>query len=215
MTASIADLVAFLTRFHRDRLADPSLDPSLIPADLPDGLATIYRELGALAEIEEHRAPFATQDALVPVGQLRRVDGMIEFAWENQGNWSARCPPGMADPPVYSNARDVWDTPPRGFVVVCESLDHFLTTLLLQEAVLSCRHVAALRDSVSAEQALTEPVRPLWLNGYYVNGEPERNVYATDAEDVLVMDWFGVWVGTRSKPIEGVLAPGVRGQVLH
>ena len=37
MIASIADLVAFLKRFHRRWLDDPSLDPALIPADLPPG----------------------------------------------------------------------------------------------------------------------------------------------------------------------------------
>jgi hypothetical protein len=37
-----------------------SLDPALIPAELPDGLATVYRELVALVEIEQHPAPFAT-----------------------------------------------------------------------------------------------------------------------------------------------------------
>ena len=46
MIASIVDLVDFLKRFHRHWLEDPSLEPSLVQADLPDGLATIYRELG-------------------------------------------------------------------------------------------------------------------------------------------------------------------------
>src|SRR5262245_54437411 len=138
---SIVDLVAFLKRFHRHWLDDPSLNPALIPADLPPGLATIYRELGALVEIEpgpenDWRAPFATQDVLLPVSRLKRVGDLAEFAWENQGNWSARCPVGRSDPPVYSNAADSWDAVRRGFVVVCASLNHFLTTLCLQEAVM-------------------------------------------------------------------------------
>ena len=108
MIESIADLVAFLKRFHRHWLDDPSLDPTLIPSDLPDGLATIYRELGALVEIEQNPSPFGTQDGLMPLSRLKRVDGMVEFAWENQGNWSARCVAGQSDPPVYSNAADVW-----------------------------------------------------------------------------------------------------------
>jgi hypothetical protein len=62
MITSIADLVSFLKRFHRHWLDDPSLAPALIPTDLPDGLATVYRELGALIEIAENRAPFASQD---------------------------------------------------------------------------------------------------------------------------------------------------------
>jgi hypothetical protein len=78
MIEAIGNRVAFLTRFHRQWLEDPSLDPSLIPADLPDGLATLYRELGALVEIGQGpengwHAPFATQDALMPLSRLKRV----------------------------------------------------------------------------------------------------------------------------------------------
>ncbi len=136
MISSIADLVAFLKQFHRHWLDNPTLDSALIPADLPPPLATIYRELGALVEIDPEpengrRAPFATQDALMPLSRLQRVDGLVEFAWENQGNWSARCPVGLPDPPVYSNARDAWERPRRGFLMVCDSLAHFLTTLCL------------------------------------------------------------------------------------
>ncbi|MBN9519893.1 hypothetical protein J0H58_15435 [bacterium] len=210
MIASIPDLVAFLKRFHRHWLADPSLDPARIPADLPDGLATIYRELGKLAEIEGHRTPFGTQDSLVAVDGLRRINGMVTFAWENSGNWTARCPVGEPDPPVYSAARDVWDAPPRGYVVVCPSLNHFLTTLLLQEATLSCPHVAAVRDEMKPEQALAIPLRPLWLNGYYVSGEPDHSYYVSADEDVLVMEWFGLWVGSKSVPVSELVRPGVR-----
>lgn len=48
MIASIADLVAFLKRFHRHWLDDPRINPALIPADLPPPLGTIYRDLEAL-----------------------------------------------------------------------------------------------------------------------------------------------------------------------
>jgi len=131
--ASIVDLIAFLKQFHRHWLDDPGLDPALIPTDLPDGLAMVYRELGALVEIEANPSPFATQDALMPLSRLKRVGRMIEFAWENQSNWSARCSPGEPDPAVYSNAADSWNSVRRGFVKVCASLNHFLTTLCLQD----------------------------------------------------------------------------------
>jgi hypothetical protein len=217
---SIADLITFLKRFHRHWLNDPSLDRALVPADLPDGLATIYRELGALVEIEAGRendwhAPFATQDALMPVSRLNRVDGMVEFACENQGNWSARCPVGRPDPPVYSNAADSWDTVPRGFVVVCASLDHFLTTLCLQEAVMGCRHLAALDTERPPDRALAVPLQPLWLNGYYVAGEPDHQFFVAPESDVLVMDWAGVWVGSPTQEVAGLVAEGARLQVLR
>jgi hypothetical protein len=69
LSAKIDHLILFLKHFHRDRLPDPSLDPALIPADLPPGLAMIYRELGALVAIRVHdhpSPPFGTQDRLLP-----------------------------------------------------------------------------------------------------------------------------------------------------
>lgn len=220
MIASIADLVAFLKNFHRHWLADPSLAADVIPNDLPAGLATIYRELGALIEIapepENNRnAPFSTQDSLWPVSLLKRVDDMSEFACENQGNWTARCPVGQADPPVYSDAADVWNEPPRGFIVVCTSLNHFLTTLCLQEAVMGCRHLAALRTDRPLEQALTVPLEALWLNGCYVNGTPDHHFFVSPERDVLVMDWAGMWVGSLVRPIAEFVAPGEDVRVLH
>jgi hypothetical protein len=218
--ASIADLVAFLKRFHRHWLDDPSLDPAVIPADLPSGLATIYREVGALVEIEQGpdnnwHAPFTTQDALMPVSRLKRVEGMVEFAWENQGNWSARTLIGLPDPPVYSNAADSWNEVRRGFVIVCASLNHFLTTLCLQEAVMGCRNLVALHTDRPPDQVLSIPLRPLWLNGYYVAGEPDHQLFVSPEQDVLLMDWAGVWVGSPVKKVAGLVAPGVKVQVLH
>ena len=215
MIASIADLVAFLKRFHRHILNNPSLDRALIPADLPDGLTTIYRELGALVEIEENPAPFATQDGLVALSRLKRVDGMVEFAWENQGNWSARCSVGQGDPPVYSDAADSWNEVRQGFVVVCESLNHFLTTLCLQEAVMGCRNLVALHTNLPPDQVLTVPLLPLWLNGYYVNVEADHHFFMSVDQDLLVMDWDGVWIGSPSQKLAGLVAQGIRVQVLH
>lgn len=220
MITSIGDLVDFLKRFHRHWLGDPSLDPAIIPDDLPPGLATIYRELGALIEIDpgpgnEWHAPFATQDALMPVTRLKRVDGMVEFAWENQGNWSARCPVGLFDPPVYSNAADSWNTVRQGFMVVCESLNHFLTTLCLQEAVMGCRNLVALRTDQPPDQVLTFALQPLWLNGYYVAGEPDHQFFVSADEDTLVMDWGGLWAASQVNKVAGLVAQGVGVQILH
>lgn len=215
MIASITDLVAFLKHFHRHWLDDPTLDHALIPADLPPPLATIYRELGGLVEIEGAPSPFATQDGLMALSQLKRVEGMVEFAWENQGNWSARCPVGQPDPPVYSNAADSWDTVRRGFVVVCNSLTHFLTTLCLQEAVMGCHSLEALRTNRPLAEVLTIPLEPLWLNGWYVNGEPDHQFFVSPDRDVLVMDWAGLWVGSPTKKVADLVADGVKTQVMR
>ncbi len=220
MIVTVADLVAFLKRFHRHWLDDPMLAPSLIPGDLPPPLATIYRELGALVEIAQGpennwRSPFHMQDSLTPLSRLKRIDGMIEFAWENQGNWSARCPVGEPDPPVWSNAADVWNTPSRGFVPVCDSLAHFLITLCLQEAVMGCPNLAALHTGKPSVEALAIPLEPLWLGGYYVAGEPDHQFFVSPEQDVLVMEWDCMWVGSLSRSAEGMVAPGINVQVLH
>jgi hypothetical protein len=220
MIASIADLVAFLKVFHRHWLEAPSLNAALIPADLPPGMATIYRELGALVEIEPGRnndwhAPFAAQDALLPLSRLKWIDAMVEFACENQDNWFARCPIGQPDPPVYSDAADVWEAVPRGFVAVCDSLNHFLTTLCLQEAVMGSRYLLALHTDLAANQVLTVPLEPLWLNGYYVDGEPRHHFFASRDRDVLVMDYAGTWVASPIREVTGLVAHGIRVQAIH
>jgi hypothetical protein len=220
LIASISDLISFLKFFHRDLRDDPTLDPALIPGDLPHGLAMIYRELGALVEVEpgrenEWRAPFAAQDALLPVGHLKRIDGMVEFAWENQGNWSARYPVDLPDPPVYSNAPDLWGTVRRGFVRVCDSLDHFLTTLCLQEAVMGCRNLASLETDQPPDRVLTMPLQPLWLNGHYVSGEPDHQFFVSRERDVLVMDWAGIWVASPVHQVADLVVPGVMVQEIH
>lgn len=214
MIESIADLVAFLKRFHRRRLPDPSLDPACIPADLPPGLAMLYRELGSLVALEagdggEERAPFSGQDMLLPAHGLRRIDGMVEFALENQECWSARFPIGPADPPVFSDAPSLWSDATPGFVEVCDSLDHFLITLCLQEAVMSCGNVWATRARRSPEMPLAVPFEPLWLDGRFVHGDDLRSFHYSAESEVLMMDMGKLWFGSPTGDLQVFAKPGV------
>lgn len=95
-------MVSFVTRFQATR-GDPRLPADRVPSDLPPGLRAVHVGLGRFADRREHgvEAPLATQDQLLAVHQLGREDGMIVFAVENQGNWTCRCAPGTADPPVH------------------------------------------------------------------------------------------------------------------
>jgi hypothetical protein len=198
MIESIDDLIVFLKHFHRHLLEDPSLPPEQIPDDLPDGLAKIYRELGGLIDlIDEYLAPFATQDVLMPVNRLNRIDGTIEFSHENQSNWAVRCPVDRKDPLVYSNAADAVESERRGFVVVCESLNHFLITLCLQEAVMSSHNLATVKtDNILEKTIAGENLEPLWLDGCYVFGEPSHNFYISKSRDIMVMEYGDIWVGS-------------------
>jgi hypothetical protein len=203
LDAKIDYLILFLKHFHRDRLPEPSLDPAMIPSDLPPGLAMIYRELGALVAIRGHdhpRPPFGTQDRLLPLAELRYVEGAIEFAQENQHSWVARCSLGQPDPPVYSNPIEISTAATSEFVVVCESLNHFLITLCLQEAVMSCANLAM---DATDQHLIALPVflQPLWLGGSTVFGESSHNFYWSPEPELLVMDFAGLWVGSPTSSL--------------
>lgn len=212
MITNIAELVAFLKQWHRFRFPDAakwSLAEAAIPDDLPPGLATIYREFGQLVDDDDEYPPFGTQDHLTPLAHVKRVDGMISFACENQGNFTVRCPLGAADPPVFSDAADVWNEPARGFVQVGDSLNAFLITLCLQEAAMSSPVLASVDADPPYDQAFTIPLIPLWLNGLYVDSEPDHHFYVSPERDVLVMDWNGLWVGSLQRPVQQLVNPSV------
>jgi hypothetical protein len=219
MIESIDDLIVFLKHFHRHLLEDPSLPPEQIPDDLPEGLAKIYRELGGLIDLEyPHPRPFATQDTLVSVKDLERVDEKIEFAWENQGNWIVRCPSNQKDPPVYSNADDVWEDGQKGFVVVCESLNHFLITLCLQEAVMgSINFASTWTDNILEKTIAAGNFQPLWLNGHYVFNEPSHNFYISQDRDILIMDrqGEGIWIGSQTRTVRNIFPPDIDFEIME
>ncbi len=203
MFTGLNDVVDYLRIFHRPWSESPGLDPAEIPGDLPDGLALLYREFGALIAMETdpgggHRLPFAAQDCLMPLDRLGREGGMVEFAWENQGNWSCRSPLGPGDPPVYSNAAGLWRDEAPGYVEVCGSLDRFLATLSLQEAVMSCRNLYAPEGDLPP--AAMAALEPLWLGGKYVFDEPSHDFFGLAGTDALLVQHAhtGTFLGSPS-----------------
>jgi uncharacterized protein (TIGR02996 family) len=213
---AVEDMVYYLREFHRGWSESPELDPASLPDWLPHGLALIYRELGRLferrSERRSHVSPFAAQDALYDPGRLKRVGDMVEFACENQYVWSCRFPVGRGgeDPPVYSNAADLWQEPPPGFQKVCDSLSHFLITLCLQEAVMSAPYLLAVSGEPRPEEVLTAAYRPLWLAGVYAHGEPSHNFFDLPGQDLLVMDHAGLWLGIATDAALRLIRPGVK-----
>lgn len=183
MLSNLSDVVDYLKRFY-----PPHAGLADIRDNLPDGLALLYREFGALLESRTvERAAFATQDNLVPLSKLEIEDDMFTFLWENQGNWSCRCPIGRGDPAVYSDAADLYadEGEDEGFVVVCESLDQFLSTFCLQEAVLGCAHVFSAEHDATLDEV--PGLEPLWLDGKYVFEEPTHDVFAVTGTDLLIL----------------------------
>ena len=208
MINGIDDAVEFLREFHRGLHPHPGIDSAAIPKDLPYGLNRIYHELGNLIEIEptaanDYTVPFGTQDALMSLSRLKRVNGMIEFAWENQGNWSARCAAGQADPPVYTNAGDGGGS--SVFEVVCDSLNAFLITLCLQEAVMSAPILYFVHGPVS--DAFMPTLPPLWLEGPCAVRDCRADFFCLPKEDLLVMGDGPVWLASHSAEASKFINP--------
>lgn len=207
MIYTIDDLVVFLKRFHHPwleilGLETFGLDPKLIPADLPPGLSTLYREFGTLIGISKRtyqRSPFNTQDCLLPIDHLEKVDGFWKFSVENSGNWSCRCPPNETDPPVYSDAEDSWNDPSKGFQIVCDSLNAFLITLCLQEATFSAAWSVEIPIGVKPEELFLSEITPLRLNSPYVDPEITYDFFHIPHENVLVMSRGVEAIGFQDK----------------
>jgi hypothetical protein len=197
------DLIAFLQSFHALRFGSSQkfgLEPSRVPSDLPEPLRRLYTDFGAL--IEHASCPFSTQDTLSPLEQLKRFNNHIEFAWENQGNWSARTLLNASDPPVLIDIEVSGEFQPLG-----ASLEHFLTTLCLQEAVMGSEHLIAA-DADALEDIFQGTLEPLWLYAQFVQSKPSHDFYTLENGTVLVM-WFqdigNCWVGSSVGTVEHVL----------
>jgi hypothetical protein len=218
---TIQDLITYLAEYHKPLERSPALDPSTVPQELPSALREVYCGLGALIEMERSeirsggRAPFAAQDTLVPLRKLERVDGMVEFVWENQGCWSCRTPLDQEDPPVYSDAGDCYYESP-GFLKVCDQLSHFLITLSLQEAVMSSPVLLALEND-SVGDVVAPALRPLWLDGKYVFNGPTHSIFDVPGHDVLIMQHLeiGIWVASHSKSVFELLKPEAEYDRIH
>ena len=186
---------------------------------MPKPLAQLYAEFSPLIAIRpssanSHRAPFATQDQLLCPTGLSLQEGMLAFAVENQGNWSARCPTQGEDPPVSSDAAQMWDESAQGFSPAGASLSHFLTTLCLQEACMSAPHLVTC-DAVDVPSLLQVPLQPLWLNGQLVYGPGTHQFHHAPAHGVLVMQAQDtMWVAAQSATALALIQPGLMRQAV-
>lgn len=118
------------------------LPEASIPADVPGVLRRTYAAIGLLTRSESrfnpdspYERPLGTQDCLLEPEELKLKDGLYDFAWENQGNWTCYAQSNQDDPEAMTNAAEPGST---GAIrpIGCK-LSDFLITLCLQETVLS------------------------------------------------------------------------------
>lgn len=212
MIHTIDDAIALLRRYHRYAHPSPGIRASSVPNDLPYGLWRVYGELGALIGMEliekhEKRYLFGTQDRLVPVSRIKRIGGWIEFAYENQGNWAARCAAWTHDPPVLTNAGEMGEGSDE-FELVCDSLNEFLITLCLRETIMSSPVVFFIRD-VKVADVFSVPLDALWLHGPYAVRGWRMDFFHIPGEDMLVSSSHGTldWVGAHAQSILRYVKP--------
>jgi uncharacterized protein (TIGR02996 family) len=205
---TIDDLVYYLR--HHLRGHYPRSRPLKVPKNLPYALVQIYRQLPFLFRPGEHT--FWKQDHLLPPDRLEQVEGMTIFAWENQGCWSCGFPPGQEDPPVYMTSGNGDE-----IVEVCDSLDHFLITMCLQETIFAAPCLAAfdegkLYHGKSARELLTVPCRG--MNGRYML-EEQQDFFDIPKENAWLMEGGGLWLAAREKTALRLIRKGVKYNQLH
>ncbi|MDP0490395.1 MAG: hypothetical protein Q7Q71_05035 [Verrucomicrobiota bacterium JB023] len=219
MISTISELSDFLRTYHRVWTDSPGLDPEEVPSELPVPLHEFYCRLGGLTQIQEspengHRIPLGTQDYIAPPDRIRRVDGLVEFLWENQDCFWVRTSATGDDPEVITNWLSELGDSENDQDAVCDSLIHFLITFGLQEAVLSSAYL--LQPVKATVGELMGDAIPIWLNGLYVCGEPTHDFHYFPKSEVIAMNLSGdLWLGSNFSDPRELLPPGVGAHCIH
>jgi hypothetical protein len=133
--------------------------------------------------------------------------------WAGKGNWSARCSFDHDDTNVYCNAAESWGEG-NGFEAVCDSLTHFIATLALQEAVMSCPHLVSAHTE-ELPSVIDVSLPPLWLDGHFFYGEPTHNFYYDSDHDLIAMNWGGIWLGSHTPSFRDLVKSDIRLTVIQ
>ncbi|GAB2628040.1 hypothetical protein ABI214_21380 [Prescottella soli] len=186
-------------------------------ADLPASLPSALRELYAFAgrwpsrDPEEHLPDspmiFQHQDALVRAADLATNGGTIDFLRENQDSWTCRVAAGTDTSAVFSNAHWMWDdVDTDDYVELAPTLEHFLTSFVLQETVMGCRNLVVADNATAlAASGLPDRATPLWLQGWYVFDEPTHSFWRSGPfllAEITGTHWVGWNEGSARLPAE-------------
>jgi hypothetical protein len=117
-------------------------------------------------------------------------DGKVEFIVEDQGCWSLATLPEGADPPVWTDSRDLDIETNEKWTKVNDSLIHVLITFCFQELTFGAKFGVWDDDLTEYFRSDHAAVQPLWLGGQYAYPELPYNFYLMDG-DVLVGEFYG------------------------
>ena len=196
MISDIRQAVDFIADWHGIAKGFDNAVDARIPLPLRTVYTAFRNQIGET--IRPGTGPLlSTNDHLTPYESLVLEGDTFEFCFENQGIWSCRCPIEVSDGPVISNAPAMWDAAATGYTEVCDSLDHFLTTFVLQETVLSSEYLYSCNPDAAAAFVKSE-CNDVWVDGEYIYREPTHSFYLY-SETYLLMKYRGYHLASNQK----------------
>lgn len=204
MIRQFADLSLFLHDWYdvvQPRLA---LSDCSTPVPVAKPLLDIWGLVGRLTVGSDEwrrigtRSPLACQDGFAAPQFVRETDGRVDFAFENQGNWSAgyRTDDLSPDPEILSNWIDMEERN-AGYVRVGTKLSEFITTIILAETVFFGSE--STPSTVMKAQKCDEVI---WVGRYYnavgFGGKyekPSHRIRTNSERTLLALDWDSKFSG--------------------
>ncbi|MGI2294237.1 hypothetical protein [Paenibacillus sp. GXUN7292] len=204
-TDQLDDLKDFLISWYGRYESSYGVPVDKIPTYLPKALQELYAFAGRWKDgSDDHpeHSPeiFQQQDCLYSVERLKKDKNKITFLEENQANWTCQVEASNNDSPVYCDERLLWDDNAKGYIIVNDSLYHFLKSFCLQEVVYDCKQLYIIEGKLdNIKMLFNEPLEDLWLNGYYISPKEEGPTHTFyQCGDVLVMERYGdFWLGSN------------------
>lgn len=204
-TDQLDDLKDFLINWYGGYDSSYGVPVDEIPAYLPKALQELYAFAGLWKDgsdnhLENSPEIFQQQDCLYSLDRLKQEQDKVTFLEENQANWTCQVEMGNNDSPVYCNEHLLWDDNDEEYIIVNDSLYHFLKTFCLQEVVFGCKHLYSIEGKLDHIQMLfDEPIEELWINGYYTSPKEEGPTHTfCRCGNVLVMERYGdFWLGSN------------------
>jgi hypothetical protein len=204
MIAGVRALVKFLRDYH-NQVDNGSLPEEVVPHSLPRPLRKVYLNFGKWTK---PWSPLAAQNHLLPVDELIEGDGYLCFLRENQNCWTCWCRPG--EDIVYCDSFETG----RGCenaVQIHESIEKFLITHCLHEAVLSSPELVYLPDFKPPVEVVPLAWKELYMAGRFVYPSSPLDFWFAPRPGLLAMQTplKDLWLASYQPDLLGMLSEGV------